>query len=100
MANADSRVLRHQLSLPRPYIAPRDQIEAALAEIWCAVLNTDCVGIEDELIDLGGDSFDAEVIMTIIEQEFGVHLSLSTLASAPTIAELAREVQRMRANLK
>src|ERR1700692_4350595 len=55
MSNEGSSVLRHQLSLPRPYIAPRNSSEEVLAQIWCRALNMDCVGVEDEFTDLGGD---------------------------------------------
>jgi acyl carrier protein len=100
MMNERSRVLRRQLPLLRPYIAPRDGIEAALAVIWSEALNTDCVGVEDEFSDLGGDSFDAENVLSMIEEKFAVRLRLSTLVSAPTIAALAREIERTRASLK
>lgn len=92
----DSPVLRHQLPLPRPYLAPRSPIEEALAEIWREALNMDCVGIEDDFTDLGGDSFDAGVIFAMIEAKLGVRVPLSRLLDAPTVAALAREVARAR----
>jgi acyl carrier protein len=91
--------MRRQLPLPRPYIAPRNLVEEVLAEIWRAALNMDCVGVEDDITDLGGDSFDATVIFAMIEEKFGVHVPVSTLIGAPTIASLAREVERVRASL-
>jgi len=87
--------MRHHLLLPRPYTAPRNKIEETLEEIWRAALNIDCVGVEDDFTDLGGDSFDAEVIVTMIEEKLGVHTPLSTLARAPTVAALAEAVQRI-----
>jgi acyl carrier protein len=95
MANHSSHILRNQLPLPQPYVAPRNVLEEALAEIWCAALNTDCVGVEDEFIDLGGDSFAAVVILAMIEEKFGVPVPLSTLVEAPTVAALAREIAQM-----
>jgi amino acid adenylation domain-containing protein/non-ribosomal peptide synthase protein (TIGR01720 family) len=38
------------------YAAPRTPAEAALAEIWCAVLGIDRVGVNDNFFELGGDS--------------------------------------------
>jgi acyl carrier protein len=92
MANEDSRVLRRHLALPQAYAAPRTTTERRLAEIWCAVLNMDCVGVDDDFTDLGGDSYSATVIFALVEEAFGVHLLLARLIGAPTIAALAREV--------
>ena len=100
MSNDGSRVLRQHLSLPHPYIAPRDAIEEGLVEIWRAALNIDAVGVEDDFIDLGGDSPDAEVIATMSEEKFGTHVSLSTLANTPTVATLARAIERLQSSLK
>jgi len=96
MSNEGAPISRQQLALPRPYVAPRDDTEAALAEIWCAALDTDRIGVEDDFTDLGGDSLDAETIMMMIEQELGVHVPITILASASTIAALAREVTPLR----
>ena len=51
-------------ALPKPdfaqnqhqYIAPRDERESMLCQIWQEVLNVPCVGIEDDFFRLGGDS--------------------------------------------
>jgi acyl carrier protein len=94
MSCNDSRVLRSQLSLPHPYLAPRDAVEETIAAIWIDILNMDCVGIEDEFSDLGGDSFDATVVLAEVERRLEVHLPLSTLVDAVTVAALAREVAR------
>jgi len=95
MANDGVRISRSQLSLPQSFIAPRDALEEALAEIWCLALNVDCVGAEDEFIDLGGDSFHAEVIAMMVEEKFGIHVPLSALVRAPTIAALAHELGQL-----
>jgi hypothetical protein len=36
--------------------APRNPIEVAIAEIWSAVLGIEGIGINDNFIELGGDS--------------------------------------------
>jgi len=96
MRDEGVRISRSQLPLPRAYVAPRDHVEAALAEIWCAALSMDCVGVEDELTDLGGDSFEAELISMSIEEKFGLHIALSKLMNTP-IAALAAELVRRQA---
>ena len=85
-------VRREQLPLPHAYVAPRTPTERRLAEIWCAVLSMDRVGVEDTYYDLGGDSFLATTIFGMIEDVFKVTIPLAALAEAPTIAALARKV--------
>jgi acyl carrier protein len=100
MPENGSQVLRHQLMLPQPYITPRDTVEAALAEIWREALHMDRIGVEDDYTDLGGDSYDAAVIFAMIEERLGIHLTLSTLVGAPTVAALACHVARLRAAME
>jgi hypothetical protein len=95
-----SRVLRRQLALPRPYVGPRDDTERRLAEIWRTVLNMDCVGVEDDYSDLGGDSYFAAVTFAVIEEVFGVRMPMATLIGSPTIAAFAREVEMAQSRQK
>jgi acyl carrier protein len=88
-------VLRQQLPLPRPYVAPRTPTEQRLAEIWRSVLSMDCICIEDGYYDLGGDSFLAARIFTLIEDTFQVAVPMAILVDAPTIAELALKIDKL-----
>ncbi len=85
-------VLRSQLPLPHPYVAPRTPTEQCLAEIWCSALTMDRIGIEDSYVDLGGDSLLATIIFEMIRESFGTLVPMATLATAPTIAALARKI--------
>jgi acyl carrier protein len=87
-------ILRGDLQLPRPYVAPRTDTEQTLAEIWCTALSMDSVGVRDNYSDLGGDSLAAALMFTLIAEAFGIEVPTSTLLSAPTIADLAREIER------
>jgi acyl carrier protein len=78
---------------------PRDPLEEKLAAIWAKVLNLDCVGVEDDFSDLGGDSFDATTVQLAIESEIGVRVPPSAMIDTPTVAMLAKEVERIRASL-
>jgi len=42
--------------LSKEYVAPRNEMESALAEIWKGLLHIDKVGIHDNFFELGGDS--------------------------------------------
>ena len=88
-------MLREQLPLPQPYVAPRTPTEMSLAEIWSTVLSMDCVGIDDRYEDLGGDSLQATIIFSLIEETFRIALPMATLVDASTIAELALRIDRI-----
>jgi non-ribosomal peptide synthase protein (TIGR01720 family) len=47
---------RPEASTARAYVAPRNEVEARLAEIWAQVLGLARVGIADHFLELGGDS--------------------------------------------
>lgn len=97
MPSGGSVVLRRQLSLPLPYVPPRNAAEQKLAEIWRTVLRMDRVGVDDNYNDLGGDSFIAVLMFVSIEETFDIAIPVATLLSAPTIAELAAEIERLQA---
>ena len=90
----ETLVLREQLPLSGPYVAPRTPTEETLAGIWREVLSMDRVGVEDAYRDLGGDSFLASVIFALIDEAFEVPVPMAILMRAPTVAKLAAEIDR------
>ena len=91
----ESVVLRSQLPLSRPYVAPRNATERRLAEIWRSALNMDLVGVEDDYFDLGGDSFMATVMFSMIESSFQLAIPVGTLVEASSIAKLAAKIDSL-----
>ncbi|MDF5726150.1 MAG: amino acid adenylation domain-containing protein [Rhizonema sp. PD37] len=88
-----------RLALPTPYIkveasyvAPRNEVEKQLAEVWSAILECQEVGIHDNFFDRGGHSLLAMKLLNDIQQVFGQQLSLSSLFQNPTIAQLAQQL--------
>ncbi|XGW00925.1 MAG: amino acid adenylation domain-containing protein (plasmid) [Leptolyngbya sp. BL-A-14] len=71
------------------FIAPRNAIEATLANLWGKLLQQESIGIHDSFFDLGGDSLLAVRLMDQIQQQFEQTLPLSDLLLNPTIAGLA-----------
>ncbi|MCA9977377.1 MAG: AMP-binding protein, partial [Anaerolineales bacterium] len=70
------------------YVAPRNEVERALAHIWAQVLGVAQVGVHDNFFDLGGDSMLSLRIVAQAEAA-GVSVSLRDLFTQQTIAELA-----------
>jgi amino acid adenylation domain-containing protein len=75
------------------YFAPRNPIEAALAELWAEVLGVDRVGISDNFFDFGGHSLLATQLMARISRVFTAELALRNLFENPTIADLAPRLE-------
>lgn len=72
-----------------PFVAPRNETEAKLSQVWQAVLGVSSVSVQDSFFDLGGHSLLAVQLFSQIEQVFSKKLPLSVLIEAPTIAQLA-----------
>ena len=70
-------------------VAPLDEIEIQLTNIWQELLGVSSVGTEDDFFELGGHSLLAVQVFTEIENTFGKKLPLATLFQASTISQLA-----------
>jgi len=70
-------------------IAPRDDLEKRLAQIWEKVLGLESVGIRDSFFDLGGHSLLAVRLVWEIEKELGQRLPLVSFFHDSTIEYLA-----------
>jgi amino acid adenylation domain-containing protein/FkbH-like protein/non-ribosomal peptide synthase protein (TIGR01720 family)/FkbM family methyltransferase len=69
-------------------VAPRNPIEAILAQIWAQVLRVEQVGVHDNFFELGGDSILSIQIISRAKQA-GLQLTVKQLFGNQTIAELA-----------
>lgn len=79
-------------ALPTPYLPPRTPFEERVARIWADVLRLERVGIEDEFLDLGGNSLLAIQVIARVNQAFDVDLPLRSAFEASTVATLAQLV--------
>jgi len=84
--------------LEAAFVAPRNQVEEALARIWTQVLGIDKVGIHDNFFDLGGASIQGLQIITQAN-EAGLQLTPELLFEHQTIAELAAVATPIEAGL-
>jgi thioesterase domain-containing protein/acyl carrier protein len=71
------------------YVAPRDDIERRLVKVWEQVLDARPIGVHDDFFALGGHSLMVVRLMTGVEAELQLTLSLALVFDAPTIAEMA-----------
>ena len=76
----------------REYVAPRNEVEARLADIWAEVLGAARVGVTDNFFDLGGHSLLAMQVASRVREAFGVELPLREIFERPTVAHLSLAV--------
>ncbi|MBE9228019.1 non-ribosomal peptide synthase/polyketide synthase [Phormidium sp. LEGE 05292] len=78
------------------FVAPCNQIEEILTQIWAEVLRVKQVGIHDNFFELGGDSILSIQILAKAKQA-GLQLTLKQLFGNQTIAQLAAVADTIKA---
>jgi acyl carrier protein len=81
-------------SLQTEYVAPRNELERSVAQIWEELFGIDRLGIHDNFFELGGHSLLALQIVGRLGEALGVALSLGQFFDGPTVAEIAEGVAR------
>ncbi|WP_054740681.1 non-ribosomal peptide synthetase [Cellulosilyticum ruminicola] len=91
-------------ALPRPteymknnavYIAPENEIEADLVELWKEILNVEQIGTENDFFESGGHSLKAALLLSKIHKAFNVKLELRDLFTYTTIKKLAGRIAQV-----
>lgn len=75
---------------------PRTAVEAALAGIWCMLLDLPSVGAEEDFFLLGGDSLTATRLSAHIREALGADVRQRTVFESPTVAALAARIEASR----
>ncbi|MCR4435862.1 MAG: amino acid adenylation domain-containing protein [Clostridiales bacterium] len=81
------------------YIAPTDEVEKELAEIWCEVLKVTRVGIQDDFFELGGDSLSLISLVSKLNKHFNIQVPLEELYKVRTIKELGTYIKSAQKSL-
>jgi thioesterase domain-containing protein/acyl carrier protein len=75
---------------PQANRAAHDNIVARIGDIWSRTLRVSPIAPDANFFELGGDSLLAVGLFLEIERETGIHLPITTIYDAPTIAKLAK----------
>ena len=86
---------------PRPhlqttYVAPQNDIEQKVADIWQQVLGIQQVGVHDNFFDLGGHSLLVSQVIGRLREAFQVDLPLSKIFDVPTVSGLAEVIAHIK----
>jgi len=79
------------------FVAPRDETERALADIWSAVLHADRVGVKDDFFAMGGHSLLATQAVARVADAFEVEIPLYDFFAHPTVEGMAKLLAERRA---
>jgi len=82
------------------YVAPRDEVEKKLAEVWREVLKVQKTGVNDSFFELGGDSFKAALVISKVNRSVNVEISFVELFENSTISKLAEVIRPKYEELK
>ena len=71
-------------------MAPRNELEETLVEIWAEVLKIEQIGVFDNFFELGGHSLLAAKVIARVRKYLGVEVPLRDLFEEPTVAGSGR----------
>ncbi|MDG4765805.1 non-ribosomal peptide synthetase [Solwaraspora sp. WMMD406] len=89
-----ARPVCQERNVTAPYVAPRTPVEEALATLWMDLLEVSSVGVDDDFYELGGYSLVSMQITNEVADSFGVAVAPRSFYENPTVAGLARLVER------
>lgn len=84
---------------PRPslgvaYIAPTNDLERIIANVWQEFLGIEDLGIHDNFFELGGNSLMAIKIISQLKQEIGRDVPIVSLFEGPTVHTFAQIIDQ------
>ncbi|KAB8321066.1 SDR family oxidoreductase [Tolypothrix campylonemoides VB511288] len=82
--------------LSNAYVAPRNELEETIANIWQQLLGIEQVGIYDNFFELGGHSLLATQLISRMRETLQVELPLNSLFEESSVAGLAERIERIR----
>ncbi|HYU33835.1 MAG TPA: amino acid adenylation domain-containing protein [Thermoanaerobaculia bacterium] len=79
----------------RRYLAPRNEVEEVIAEIWCEALGLERLSVYDGFFELGGHSLLLLQVMRRLREAFDLEIPLRSVYEERTVAALAKRVEEL-----
>ncbi len=89
----DPSSLRSRQNKHTAYVAPSNEIEQTITEIWQNLFGIEQLSIYDDFFEIGGHSLLAIQLVSRLRTTFSVNLPLSSLFEATTVAKLAELIE-------
>ncbi len=82
------------------YVAPENEMEIVISQVWAEVLGVDKVGINDNFFELGGDSIKAIQVSTRLKNR-GIECKVQDIFTYHTVSQVAlhatTDIQKIKA---
>lgn len=77
----------------REIVAPRNETESAILQMWVDLLKTDHISIDDNFFERGGHSLLAVRLLNRIESKYEVQFEIKSLYENPTIQNISQQLE-------
>lgn len=81
-----------KMSQSDEYVAPSNDVEKKLADIWQKVLGVNKPSVTDNFFDLGGDSLKVVQMVSMIYKQFGIEIPFNALYLPHTIKDTGEKI--------
>lgn len=88
-----------EINFSMNYVAPQNELQQQLVDIWSEILQVNNIGIEDSFFEIGGDSLSSIRLVSEIYNKFGIKLTVNNIFENDTIEDLAVYMQAQNASL-
>jgi amino acid adenylation domain-containing protein len=79
----------------REFMAPRNDLERQIVEIWRAALGVDQIGVHDDFFELGGHSLLVLQVQAMLQARLGCDLPVIDFFRYPTPAALSEQLRNL-----
>jgi amino acid adenylation domain-containing protein len=77
------------------YLPPNTETEKKLVVLWKEILEVEHIGLKDNFFDLGGHSLSATKLVSSIQKEFSIKLSLNKIFETPILEDQSRLIENV-----
>jgi hypothetical protein len=85
--------LRPRPALMTPFVAPSNETEQYVTEIWQNLLGIDGIGAQDNFLELGGNSLIGIQLVSCLRKDYQVDVNLRIVFESPTVAQMAMAIE-------
>jgi amino acid adenylation domain-containing protein len=82
----------------REYVAPRNELQQQLVDIWEELFKVHPIGLNDNFFELGGHSLMMIMLVARVEERLGKRVSMADLFADPTVEHLSKLIGHGREN--
>ncbi|WP_438487968.1 type I polyketide synthase [Streptomyces sp. S186] len=92
---AEPAALYDRPELPSAYVAPRDELESMVTDVWQRLLGYRLIGVDDNFYGLGGDSLLATRVVAALREALEMELPMERILEAVTPGQQAEAVRML-----